>query len=174
MKNDSEDTKRKTISISDLPKGSIIVDEVTADKHNRTLLVFSGILGISVLAVIQFLQLNELDQYLTISLYCFAFAIPLLTMFVFQLRATAHLKFMIRRSHFALLGNLSITTGFLGLICIFLHFSKSAGAIFFLSSIAAVIIGGRFHRKNEEVNKISASVIELTLEEIRSDPPPKA
>ena len=47
-------------------------------------LVFAALLGVSSIAVIEFLQFPELDTALTISLLCFSLAIPLLAMGTFM------------------------------------------------------------------------------------------
>lgn len=52
-----------------------------ASKENR--LLCSGALGISVVAVVQLLQLSSLDTPLVVALYAFAAAIPLTAMVVY-------------------------------------------------------------------------------------------
>src|SRR5215208_973653 len=83
------------------------------DRESRTRedrLLFSGGLGISLLAVIQLLQLDELNWALSFSLHCFALSIPLTAIGVFLMDLEIAVKRPINRA------GLTLTAGIIGLV----------------------------------------------------------
>jgi cation transport ATPase len=92
------------------------------------ILAVAGLLGTSIVAVTQLLQVPELDAYLTISACAFAFAIPILAIQLWLARWTSYQK------HDVDWGSLTIWLGaiasVLGLASLFWHFSWLVGISF--------------------------------------------
>jgi hypothetical protein len=86
-------------------------------------LLFSGSLGISLLAIIQFLQLHHLNTALSVSLHCFALSIPLSAMGVVVTEVElARKNHIVRLRHlFLIAGWTGLATAICGVVGLFLH-----------------------------------------------------
>lgn len=97
-------------------------------------------MGACVLAVFAMLGVSELDRALTVSLYCFGIAIPLLTYFLEAL-VLGYLSGSSEIPTYNLAILVIAAFAFVvGLGAIFWHFSRNAGIMFTLLSIAAYLL----------------------------------
>jgi hypothetical protein len=101
-------------------------------------LTFGAFLGIASLAVIQFLQLRTLDAALTVSLYCFAVAIPVLAMGMFIIAVQELYEVTIYPVWADWVETLGVALAFVGLGGIFWHFHCQAAIVF---GAVSVLVG---------------------------------
>ena len=95
-------------------------------------LVFSGALGISVLAIIQFLQLSEGNSTLSFSLQCFALSIPLCAMGVVLADWELARKRQVRNDWlYRSVGYGGLIVTGVGLVGLFLHLGNVLGTFFY-------------------------------------------
>jgi ABC-type amino acid transport system permease subunit len=129
------------------------------DRSREDRLLFSGGLGISLLAVIQLLQLTELDWALSFSLHCFALSMPLTAMGVFLMDLELSLKRHINGYVFALtvgiIGLVATVSGVAGLFIHLGYIGKSwyggweVAMIFGISTLIAIVLAYYSHpRRN--------------------------
>jgi len=107
--------------------------------------MYSGALGLSIIAVTQLIQRDVLDTPLLVSLYCFSITIPTMALAVYLLMVHSFEKFVRELSTtirsiigLGFLG--SIVSFFIGMFCLFLHFSIGAAIVFAVFSGAAFAI----------------------------------
>jgi hypothetical protein len=102
-------------------------------------IIMGALLGISSVALIQFLQLKKLDASLTLGLYCFAIAIPVLAMGLFVIHVQE--LYGLEEGHYPLFGDivemLGVLAAFAGIGAIFWHFHRLAGGVFVVVSVLA-------------------------------------
>jgi hypothetical protein len=115
--------------------------------------VAGGLVGVAVIAVFQLLTLSSLDKRLTVSLYCFATSIPLLSFFVQSKVAESWYTNSVSFWYTVLPLLIGATIWFVGLAAVFFHFSIIVGLIFSLLAILGVISVTRYQALLEEVNK---------------------
>ena len=111
-------------------------------KENR--LLFSGALGISVVAVIQLLQLSSFDTALVVSLICFAISIPLTAMSVYVSTLEIDNKEAANSNWFMGFSALGLGATLGGLISLFFHFAcyvDHLGWIFVGACAVAITLG---------------------------------
>jgi len=131
--------------------------KVDTNFQNENRFIFSGLLGISVVAIIQFLQLSALDTPLTVSLYSFSVAVPLLTLSVFTITVTSHLEYTVVPGYLVMTHTIGTFAAFTGTVCIFWHFSRIAGIVFLLMSLIATVIYSWFDVALTKANKKEAN-----------------
>ena len=105
-------------------------------------LIMGALPGVASVALIQFLQLGTLDTALTLSLYSFATAIPVLSMGLFIIAVhSAHQElggYELRTPLFAeIVETVGIFAAFAGIAGMFWHLSMLAGIVFVASSALA-------------------------------------
>ena len=101
-------------------------------------LTFGALLGIASVAVIQFLQLRTLDAALTVSLYCFAIAIPILAMGMFIIAVQDLYQVTTYPVWADLVETLGVILAFFGLGGIFWHFQCQVAIMF---GAVSVLVG---------------------------------
>jgi len=118
-------------------------------QHREDMLIYSGLLGIAVIAVVQLLGAPAIDRSLTVSLYAFAVAVPMLAVSIYGLTVELGYKYAVMPAYMEIAhfgGALAAITGTAG---IFWHFSRLIGLTFLSISVLAVI----FAWKNDEALK---------------------
>jgi hypothetical protein len=109
-------------------------------------LIMGALLGVASVALIQFLELGPLDIALTLSLYSFATAIPLLSMGLFiiavhsayqALGAERDDELLAPHLFVEIVETVGIVAAFTGIAAMFWHFSVLAGIVFVASSVLA-------------------------------------
>lgn len=102
-----------------------------------SLVIYSALLGLSIVATIQLLQVPELDLPLTISLYAFAVNIPPLAVMILSIRDSLDYEYNVP---FRWLADMGLATGLISLLAvvsIFWHFSWIAGVLVIVSGAVA-------------------------------------
>jgi len=111
-------------------------EESDADK---TRLMFSGLLGVSIVAVVQIVGRTELDFPLLVSLYSFAVAIPFLAALVWIIMVTETVPGG-NAWYYGFLAAIGSLGSLFGIGAIFWHFSKAIGAVFVVCSLLGVCV----------------------------------
>jgi hypothetical protein len=109
-------------------------------------LIMGAFLGVSSVALIQFLSFETLDTALTLSLYCFAAAIPILAVGLYMIAVEEHhQRTLPGMAHFGIMRNIVELVGlwaaFTGLGGIFWHFDWRAAVLFVATSALAGAFG---------------------------------
>jgi uncharacterized membrane protein HdeD (DUF308 family) len=102
-------------------------------------LVYAALLGVSSIAVIEFLQFPKLDTALTISLICFAVAMPLLAMGIFIIALTNQYQAQREPLWFGTLELLGVLAAFFGLGAMLWHLHWIAATLFCAATLVAVL-----------------------------------
>ncbi len=100
-------------------------------------LVFAALLGVSSIAVIEFLQFPKLDTALTISLLCFSLAIPLLAMGTFMVAFVNVYEFPREPLWFGALQAIGEVAAVVGLGALVWHLHWVAALVFTVTSVIA-------------------------------------
>jgi hypothetical protein len=103
-------------------------------------LVYAALLGVSSIAVIEFLQFPKLDIALAISLVCFAVAIPLLAMGMFVIALTNQYQAQREPLWFGALELVGVLAAFFGLGAMLWHLYWIAAALFCAISLVAILL----------------------------------
>lgn len=115
-------------------------------------IVFGALMGLDVIIVLQLMTLARLDKPLSVALYCFVVAIPLLAMYVLSILTTMKYEYDVWVwYHLAaiLAGGLASLAG---VGALFFHFSWVAGGLFALLSVLG--LGAYFHY-NGQLKKLN-------------------
>jgi hypothetical protein len=133
--------------------------EVDTKSMNIVVLEYSALLGVSVVGVMQLLQVPQLDLPLYISVIAFAVAIPMLTYGVYQVRWLQQYRYHIPSPWIDGMGWFAMLASLLGLIGIFWHFWWVAGTLFILCGSAvfvfALVFSSAIEKANAEANRDS-------------------
>lgn len=124
--------------------------EIRENRSRFFRLLFSGALGIAVLAVIECLQLrpDAFDAPLTVSLYCFAISVPLTaTGIVLPTMGDKPVLQKLDAFIFYIGGRVGLSVSFLGMVCLFWHFFTAAGIIFAVFGLLAYMFSVRYSRR---------------------------
>jgi hypothetical protein len=116
------------------------------------LLTYSGLLGISTVAMTQILPISPLDRALRVAVFAFAVAIPMLaaSIAVDSERAGApinidtHWEYVMKQA--------GMLASFIGVTSIFFHFGVFAGVVFLAISIFAVVAWSQVQGKLGDIN----------------------
>jgi hypothetical protein len=100
--------------------------------------VYTGFIGTAVVAFIQLLQITILDLPLWVGLIAFAVAIPLLAGSLFCDNRKAHYPTNMETWWERAMNVVGMLATYVGITCLFWHFSFVAALIFFLASIVAL------------------------------------
>jgi hypothetical protein len=95
--------------------------------NNNQRIVVGASLGLNTLAVFQILGLSNLDNSLTLAIYCFAFSTPALAAYLGVLMDGEVGRIRERVGILAVLGGIA---SFIGLTAIFFHMTVGAGLVF--------------------------------------------
>jgi hypothetical protein len=111
------------------------------EKSRLDRLLFSGGLGISVVAVFQLMSMSELDWVLSFSLHCFALAIPLLSVGVVLMDVELERKNHVR-NYVLVLGSglVGLVATVLGLVGVFVHLGDVGKFVFHKWEVAAIFV----------------------------------
>lgn len=114
-------------------------------------LLNTGTLGVSVVAIIQFLQVPEFSCALWISASCFAACIPLLCMNIIVLTVENKADTVPRRTRFVdWLMIMGLGLAVFGIMSLFFHFHMYLGILFFVCSSLAGYVALRRSAKVED------------------------
>jgi hypothetical protein len=108
---------------------------------DRVFEVVSGaLIGVDIIALIQFVSLPALTVQLTVALYCFTVSIPLLAFFVFSIlvEKTRNCSLDIWYKQFALVSGM--LGSLVGIGAILFHLSETAGAVFMVLCVIAIVL----------------------------------
>lgn len=112
-------------------------DRRTRQRIQTEIVLFSGLLAIPVIAIVQLLSIAEpLDCWLFVSVLCFAVSIPLLAIRIFERRrhlAEEHLLTAQELGPLKKLSDLGANINLVGLTTVFFHFSWIVGVAFIVS-----------------------------------------
>lgn len=122
-------------------------------------LIYSGLLGIAAIVVIQLINQDKLSISLTISLYSFAVAIPALAANIFALTMERSSKITVIPLYLSISNYTGIFTALIGFGAVFFHFHWLIGVIFCSVSILCAIVIFKFMWLLEEINKDADSEI---------------
>lgn len=108
--------------------------------------IFAGLFAFDSIATTQMITAPQIDEYLRISVYSFAIAIPLLAILLFikrgeRLRQTSYSSITLLVAYVS-----STIISLLGIGGIFFHFSFLAGICFTISAIVGTILWVKFLR----------------------------
>lgn len=122
-------------------------EKIREEKITFFRLLYSGALGIAVFALVQFLQLPNLDVSLTIGLYCFAISIPFTATGIVLLtqRSIDPPEFV--TLVFNVGGIVGLLASVLGMACLFWHFCPAVGIVFTIASISAYLSSVYYFRQ---------------------------
>lgn len=120
---------------------------------NRLELIHGGLLAISVVVLMELLAKSSLDTPLTISLYCLAISIPLITLQILTLRADLQYEFTINHWFTIHTGIAALLISFVGLGAMFWHFFWIVGVIFVVFGLYGLWAWGDYNRAIKEANQ---------------------
>jgi len=112
-------------------------------------LLFVGLTGFISVALIQLLtiEVDQVDLFLTIALYCFSMALPLCVFFILttdsQFGSAQNNEPVPAPQWYFILSILTVLVGFLGIAALFGHFSLTLGIVFLATSVLALIVQDR-------------------------------
>jgi carbon starvation protein CstA len=118
-------------------------------------LIFGGLIGVSVVAVIELINTTVWDRSLRLALYFFAASIPILAMSIVVDTLKSHFKYSVTPAYMFYANLSGITLTLIGLTALFWHLSSLSAVIFFISSISALAITITYHRLLRTVNEES-------------------
>lgn len=127
--------------------------KVNEEKRKRLQLINTSLIGFCAVAITQILTLENLDIFLTISMYCFALSLPFLVARFFQLLEESYHKYTINVWYNSLITVVAMVVPIVGIGAIFLHFSWTISIVFLLGVIIAFLIFVDFLAKIETANK---------------------
>jgi hypothetical protein len=104
-------------------------------KTNDGRFLFTALLGVSIVAVIQIVGRSEVDRSLFVSLYAFAVAVPFLGVFIWTGDLFVTNKPSLDRWYYNFVGVAGSLASLIGIGAIFWHFSRTIGVIFILCSL---------------------------------------
>ncbi|HYZ65110.1 MAG TPA: hypothetical protein VE574_00110 [Nitrososphaeraceae archaeon] len=111
-------------------------EDTTSEQYRReselNAIAMSALLGVSIIAIIQLLQTSP-DNFLLVSTYAFAIAIPVLSAHLALYRDVTRHKYDVEWGHDWVMwtGMIAATTG---VVSLFWHFSYIAGVLFLIAS----------------------------------------
>ena len=103
--------------------------------YDKGRLIFTALLGMSIIAVVQIVGRTELDISLIIALYCFAVAIPFLASFIWMIDSVSDPKKLADAWYYDFVGIIGALGALAGIGAIFWHFSKIIGVVFIVCSM---------------------------------------
>ena len=109
-------------------------------------LLFVGLTGFISVALIQLLaiDIDQVDLWLTIALYCFSMALPMCVLFILttdsQFGSAQNNEPVPAPQWYFVLSILTVLVGFLGIAALFGHFSLTLGLVFMVTSVFALIV----------------------------------
>ena len=104
--------------------------KVNLEKAKEDTLVYSGLLGISVIAVVQLLGTSVIDKPLTVSLYAFAVAIPMLAISIYAVAFEASYEYTVIPIYMDIANFGGPLASIIGTAGLFWHFSRLIGITF--------------------------------------------
>jgi len=114
-------------------------------EHDR--LLTAGLAGFCAVAVIELLAIEVLDNTLTISMYCFCIALPVLIMHLANISMEFQIEYKAVVSFESTIVKIASFIAFGGIITLFWHFSWIIGFLFLVCSISAFFIHIHFYNK---------------------------
>lgn len=102
-------------------------------------LMYTALLGVSSVALLQFVQLPKLSTALTVSLFAFAVAIPLLSMGLFTVAFLEVYESRTPPLWFGALEAVGIIVALLGLAALLWHLHWLASIVFCATSLVAIV-----------------------------------
>ena len=123
------------------------------ETYKEDRLVLAGLLAISISSVITCISLKTLDVALTIAMYFFAASIPFLSFNIMLLTSELNYKKTIFPKYVKYSNIIGTLGGFLGIVCMFFHFSWIIGSIFIVMSATSLLFLGWFDNDIEKANK---------------------
>jgi len=115
-------------------------------------LLFGALLGLGIVVVVQLISLRRLDRSLTLSLYCFAVSIPLLSMRLVNSLMFTYFEYDVSVWYNRISPLIGGFAALLGLNALFWHFSRIAGFLFGSLCIASLIAFGNYVYKLGKLN----------------------
>ena len=109
-------------------------------------LLFVGLTGFISVALIQLpaIDIDQVDLWLTIALYCFSMALPMCVLFILttdsQFGSAQNNEPVPAPQWYFVLSILTVLVGFLGIAALFGHFSLTLGLVFMVTSVFALIV----------------------------------
>lgn len=124
------------------------------ESHRRSPLVYSALLGLSVVAVVQLAPLTELDLPLTVSVLCFALAVPALsaTVYIIQSERRSDYAYEVETRWTFVMDLAGLLLSLMGIAGLFWHLWWVAGVLFVLSGVAALAVFAGYVRALSEAN----------------------
>jgi hypothetical protein len=101
---------------------------------NKGRLLFTALLGVSIIAVIQMAGRAQLDRPLLFSRYCFAVAVPFLASFVWIVDLISDSEKLFEAWYYNFVGIVGSSASLLGIGATFWHFSRIVGIVFIVCS----------------------------------------
>ncbi len=132
----------------------IVQKKPLRERDKRSTLVYSALLGVSVIAVVQLLSLEELGWFLSISVLFFALAIPALTATVYIINQSrkGEYQYEVQTLWTFLMDLAGVLFSLAGITGLFLHLWWVAGVLFVLFIAAAFAILMHYLAVFTEVN----------------------
>jgi hypothetical protein len=115
--------------------------------------MYSGLLGISTVAMTQILPITPLDRALRVAVFAFAVAIPLLAGSIMAEREKTRTPINIDTSLELVMNLASMLASVVGVTSIFFHFGVLVGVVFLAFSIFAVVGWGQIQLKLTSINR---------------------
>jgi hypothetical protein len=123
------------------------------ERSRYNLLIFSGLLAVPVVSVVQLLQLSKpLPAFLFASLLVFAVSIPFLAASIDIRTMSLRYKYDVNVRGLLPMMYIGMITSVAGIACIFFYFHWIAGVVFLASSLVGVILSLCHYLALEAVN----------------------
>jgi hypothetical protein len=113
-------------------------------------LIFSGLIGVGIVSIVELLSVNPLSKSLRVAVFCFSISIPFLAgaIFVLSELATLNDELQIQINHyFRFLYFYGVLFSLAGIAAIFFHFHYAFGIVFIVASVVALVCALMFFKK---------------------------
>lgn len=119
--------------------------EVTEDYLKSERSLYTGLLGVSIVSMIELLGASSIGMALIASISAFALAIPLLCFSLYVVMQEAKYTYSVQPWYLDSANAVGVLAAYCGLLALFCHFSVAMGILFFGSSICSLVCGYRFY-----------------------------
>ena len=115
-------------------------------------LVTSGLVGVSVVSIVQLASISNLSASLLTAIFCFSVSIPFLAATIFILAHESDSTDVFQTTYYSILGICGMLLSLGGIAALFFHFHYAAGGVFIISSIVAMLLAEK-HLEKRGFNK---------------------
>lgn len=150
------DSEKDALLKNLLNENAHLQDRYIADKEGIGLdfLIFAGLAGFCSFTLVQMISLSSLDTSLTVAMYAFAVALPILLMKTLNLAEIRINKYEVRQPVFiTMLEVIGIIATATGAICVFWHFSPLAGVLVIVVGAVSLFANIRYSNLIFKANK---------------------